>query len=70
MCTIDQKEQVTFCFVAQAHVLKRYKLKIFVEVRDLEDRILCPRTMATYAFFAITIYSDIFFKVLEQKEED
>ena len=30
-------------------------------VRDFEDRILCPRTMATYAFFAITLFSDTIF---------
>ena len=30
-------------------------------LRDLKDRMLCPRTMATYAFFSITFFSDIFF---------
>ena len=30
-------------------------------MRDLEDRILCPRAMAAYAFFAITFFSDIIF---------
>ena len=32
-------------------------------VRDLKDRILCPRTMATYTFFAITFFcfSDNYF---------
>ena len=35
----------------------------------LEDRILCPRTMATYAFFAITFFLAYFFKVSQHKEE-
>ena len=26
------------------------------QVRDLEDRILCPRAMAMFAFFAITFF--------------
>ena len=30
-------------------------------VRNLEDRILGPRTMSTYAFFAITFFLNFFF---------
>ena len=30
-------------------------------VCDLEDRSLCPRGMATHAFFAITFFPDIIF---------
>ena len=70
MYTIDQKEQLYFCFMAQAHAPQNVSTKNIRRVRDLEDRILCPRTMATYAFFSITLFSDInfFLKVLQQKE--
>ena len=72
MYNIDQKEQFNVCFMAQAHVLKRYILtKNIRRVRDLEDKILCPRAMATYAFFAITFFSDIiFFLIFQRKEKD
>ena len=60
MYTIDQKKQSYFCFMAQAHFLKTYfKTKNILWVRDFEDRMLCPRTLATYAFFSITLFSDI-----------
>ena len=32
--------------------------KNICRVHDFKDRILCPRTMATYAFFAKTFFSD------------
>ena len=35
--------------------------KNILRVRDLEESILCPRAMATFASFAITLFSNIFF---------
>ena len=35
---------------------ERVLTKNIRRVRDLEDKILCPRAMATYAFFAITFF--------------
>ena len=40
---------------------KKVLTKNIRQVRDLEDKILCPRAMASYAFFAITFFSDINF---------
>ena len=53
---IDQKKQFNVCFMAQAHVLKKLLTKNIRRARDLEDKILCPRVMATYAFFAIKFF--------------
>ena len=47
--------------MAQAHVPEKVLTKNIRRARDLEDKILCPRAMATYAFFAITFFSDINF---------
>ena len=45
--------------------------KSIPQVRDLEEIILRPRVMATYAFLVITFIADIiFFKVLRNKEEN
>ena len=41
------------------------------QVRNFKDRILCPRTMATYAFFMITFFSNIdFFLILHTKRRN
>ena len=40
---------------------KKVLTKNIRRVCDLEDKILCPRAMASYGFFAITFFSDINF---------
>ena len=55
MYNIDQKKQFNVCFP------EKVLTKNIRRVRDLEDKILCSRAMATYAFFAITFFSDIKF---------
>ena len=47
--------------MAQGTRPEKVLIKNILWVRQPEDRILCPRTMATYAFFAITFFSDIIF---------
>ena len=40
--------------MAQTHARpKKVLTKNICRVRDFEDRILCPRTMATYTFFRV-----------------
>ena len=50
MYTIDQKEQLNVLFYGTDTRPVKALTKNIRRVRDLEDRILCPRTMATYAF--------------------
>ena len=58
--TIDQKKQLLFYDTGTRP--EKVLTKNILWVRKLEDRILCPRTMATYAFSAITFFSDNFFQ--------
>ena len=58
MYTIAQKEQLIFV-LWHSHTPEKVLTKNIRRVRDLEDRILCPRAKTTYAFLAITIFSDI-----------
>ena len=47
--------------MAQAHSPEKVLTKNIRRVRDLEDKILCPRTMAMYVFLQYIFFSDIFF---------
>ena len=61
MYAIDQKEQLFFLFYDTGIRPIEVLTKNIRRVPDFEDRILSPRTMATYAFYAITFFSDIIF---------
>ena len=56
MYTIDQKEIIIFLFYGTGTRPEKVLTKNIRRVRDFEDRILCPRTMTTYAFFAIIFF--------------
>ena len=61
MYNIDQKKQFNVFFYGTGTRPEKVLTKNIRQARDLEDKILCPRAMATYAFFAITFFSDINF---------
>ena len=57
--------------MAQAHSPEKVLTKNIRRVRDLEDKILCPRTMAMYVFLQYIFFlTYFFFKLLRYKEED
>ena len=58
---------IKFTFYGTGTRHKKVLTKNIRRVRDLEDRILGPQAMATYAFFAITFFDIIFLQFYSTK---